>query len=530
MLAGACAAAALCAGAVAAEPRVGKFTKYDAGEFVIVTSRSGAQAKHIVEDLGKFRLTLERALGKRAAQNSFPTVIVISSEADWTNWLQPRQDIAGYFQRARFSNYMALNGDAPSEGALHVVFHEYTHYYLASQFSGEYPPWFNEGLAELMGYAKFSKGKVVLQIPMDLVFEARNGSWIPFERLIQVDQSDPEYQSHKLMPSFYAQSWLAVHYGMVENRDFGRQIVQYISDINRLVPQEEAARKNFGEPGYADKLLRDYSRQQRMSSGAMDLGEAPPVTLPEGKPLDDTDTLAILADLLLEIRVAPDRVRPLVESLGRRDPNPARAAILAARLAQLEDDNAAFDAAISKAESSLAPSDWEQRRELATVLLNSALEKNPMSKRNSQDTDRDLKRSLNWFAGAINHNNQDVEALWGYGTSATQLGKNLDLAEQALLLAYKRAPASADIAVSLADLKNRQDKPDEAIPYLQDAIRNATDLGTRRWAADTLNRTREYIAERNKVDAENKKNREAYEKQLADYDKKYGKVKKKPTK
>jgi tetratricopeptide (TPR) repeat protein len=329
------------------------------------------------------------------------------------------------------------------------------------------------------------------------------------------------------MPSFYAQSWLAVHYGMVENRDFGRQIVQYINDINRLVPQEEAARKNFGEPGYADKLLRDYSRQQRMSSGAMDLGEAPPVTLPEGKPLDDTDTLAILADLLLEIRVAPDRVRPLVESLGRRDPNPARAAILAARLARLEDDNAAFDAAISKAESSLAPNDWEQRRELATVLLNGALENNPMSKRMSQDRDRDLKRSLNWFAEAINHNNQDVEALWGYGTAATSLGKNLDVAEQALTLAYQRAPASADIAVSLADLKNRQDKPDEAIPYLQDAIRYATDLGTRRWAADTLNRTREYIAERNKVDAENKKNREAYERQLADYEKKYGRVKKK---
>ena len=41
--------------AFSAEPRVGKFMKYDAGEYVIVTSRSGAQARRIREDLVKFR-------------------------------------------------------------------------------------------------------------------------------------------------------------------------------------------------------------------------------------------------------------------------------------------------------------------------------------------------------------------------------------------------------------------------------------------------------------------------------------------
>jgi hypothetical protein len=511
----------------AGEPRIGHFTQYDAGEFIIVTSRSGAQARHIVEDLGKFRRTLERTLGKNATHNSFPTYLVIASTADWKNWLQPRQDIAGYFHRARFANFMALNGDWPPEQTLHVVFHEYTHYYLASQFAGEYPPWYNEGLAELMGYAMFDKGRAILRIPLDQVYEARDSDWIPFERLIRIDQTDPEYQSHKLAPSFYAQSWLALHYGMVENRDFGRQIQGYINDLNRLVPQDQAVRSNFGDLAAADKLLRDYSHQSKLMSGALDLGDIPPVTLPEGKSLDDTDSMAILADLMLEIRVAPDRVRPLVESLGRLDRNPARAAIFAARLAQLEDDNAAFDAAVTKAESSLAADDWQQRRELAVVLLNSGLETSPMSSRKDADAQRDLQRSLKWFAEAINHNNQDVEALWGFGAAATRLDRNLDLAEQALVAAYHRAPASGDIAVSLADLKGRQDKPEEMIPFLHDAIRNATDLGMKRWATDALQRTEENIAERKRVDAENRKNREAYEKQLAEYEKKYGKVKKK---
>jgi hypothetical protein len=264
-----------------------------------------------------------------------------------------------------------------------------------------------------------------------------------------------------------------------------------------------------------------------MLSGAINLGDLPPVTLPEGKPLDDADAMAILADLMLESRLPPDRTRPLVESLGRRDPNPARAAILAARLAQLGDDNSAFDAAVAKAEGSLKPDDWEQRRELATVLLSSGLETSPLSSRKSADADRDLKHALKWFAEAVSHNGQDVEALWGFGTAATRLDKNLDLAEDALVAAYQRAPASGDVAVSLADLKLRQDKPEEAIPFLHDTIRNASDLGMRSWATDTLQRTQENIAERKRVDAENQKNREEYEKKLAEYEKKYGKVKKK---
>ena len=207
----------LACAASAAEPRVGKYVKYDAGEFVIITSRSASQARNFVEELAKFRLTLERVLGKRATKSDFPTTIVICSNTDWRAWLQPRESIAGFFQRARFSNYLAMDGDAPPQQARQLVFHEYSHYYLASQFAGEYPPWFNEGLAELMSYAKFDKNQVILQIPMDHFREARDGAWIPFERLIRVDRTDPEYQSHKLLPSFYAQSWLTVHYGMVEN-------------------------------------------------------------------------------------------------------------------------------------------------------------------------------------------------------------------------------------------------------------------------------------------------------------------------
>ncbi len=513
--------------ALAAEPRIGKFVKYDTGDFVIITSRSGSQARNFMQKLVKFRLTLERALGKRAARSGIGTHIFITSNTDWEKYLTPRERVAGFFTRGRFDNYMALDGDA-DDYAIYVMFHEYTHFYLSSQFAGEYPPWFNEGLAEVMAYAKFGKdNSMVLQIPMFRVQEARDRNWIPFEKLIRIDYRSPEYQSHKLAAEFYAQAWLTVHYGLIEDRDFGAKFFEYLNQLNKLVPQEEAAKNVFGDLAAIDARLRAYSRKGNMMSGGMNLGEVPEFTLPQPVPLSDGDSLAALIDVMLATHRDPERVRPLVESLQRRESAAARSYILAARLAELANDSPAFEAAVDKAGKLLAADDWSGRRDLATVLLTSADDMSAKSTRTTDDTNRDLKRALKWFGEGVQRNREDAKSLWGLGTVLTRLNVDLDLADTALQTAYQQVPASAAIALSLANLKSRQEKPEEMVRYLKDTIRYASDLGTRRWATETLDEMQAYIAERDRVDEENRLQREAYEKQLADYEKKYGKQKKK---
>jgi tetratricopeptide (TPR) repeat protein len=514
----------------AADPRVGKFVVYDTGTYTIVTSRGARQAQSFVEDLEKFRITLEKMLGRQSTDHSFPTTIVITSKRDWASYLQPRQHVAGYFQSAPFANYMAMDGEAQLEYATPLMFHEYTHYFLSSQFSGEYPPWFNEGMAELMAYTSFRhiKGSAVLRVATHRVQEARDRDWIPFERLIAVNHSSPEYQSHELANAFYAQAWLTVHYAFLGNKDFAKQIFVYLNQLNALRPHEEAARSAFGTNlAPIDERLRAHARDPKMMSGVIAIGEVPAVALPAGKPLSESDAYAVLVNLMLESRGHPDRIRPLVAALSRREPDSARAAILEARLAAHEENDAAFAAALGRAEAALEPADWVARRDLASVLLRRATEFRPLSQRGSADEKADLERALKWFGEAIAHNRQDVKALWGFGTAAVRLDKDLDQAEEALVGAYKLAPSSAQIAMSLANLNGRRQKPDAMIPYLEDTVRFATDLSLRRWAAQTLAEMRKFIAERDAVDAQNKAAREAYEKELAEYEKKYGKRKKK---
>jgi hypothetical protein len=525
------AALILIAGAArAAEPRIAKLVAYDTGNYTIVTSRGGAQARKFIEHLVRFRITLEQVLGKRATPNPFPTYIVIVGKGEWERYLQRRENTGGFFQSARFANYIVMNGDVDPASATPLMFHEYTHYYLASRFSGEYPPWFDEGLAELMGYAMFTDdGKAVLRIPMHQVFEARDRDWIKFDRLIKVDRYSPEYQSHELANAFYAQSWLTLHYGFVENREFGRRILTYLNALNTLTPQAEAARTAFGEDlGTVDQQLREYARKSSRSSGALPLGEVPKTELPVGKPVAENDAYAIIINLMLESRGSPDRIRPLVAALARREPAAARPAILEARLAALDHDDAKFTQAVDKAQAALADGDWLARRELARVLLTSALDSGLQNQRTTEDSERDLKGAMKLYGEAVAHDNGDIEALWGFGTAATCLDLHLDLANDALLEAYRRAPSSAEIAMSLANLKGRMQEPDEMIVYLKDVVRYATDLYTRKWAVESLAVMEESVAERDRTEAQNKERREAWEKRVAEAEKKRKAPAKKP--
>jgi hypothetical protein len=520
---------ALCALDVsAAEPRLGKFVAYQAGKFNIVTSRGEAQVRDLMDSLAQFQATLEVALRRKATDNGVPTHIYIVGKREWEKYLQPREGIAGLFVSRRFANYILIDGDTDRGKSWPLIFHEYTHFFLRSQFAGDYPPWFNEGLAEMFSEATFKNGMATFGIPIGRVLDARNSKWIPFDRLLAVDESSPEYQSHSMMPGFYGQAWYTVHYGMLENRQFGQQMFAYINQLNFLVPREEAARATFGEDLAAiDKQLLEYSRRSMLARGGLKVAQSAPLPLSAGVAVSELDALAAITDLMIETRVAPDRIRPMVESLSRREPNSARTAILAARLALFEENYEAFDAAVARATPLLADSDWLSRRELAGVLLDSALDFRPGTPRSTAETERELGSAMRWFGEAIAHNNQDVEALWGFGTAAMRLDRNLDLAEQALLSAYKRAPGSADIAMSLASLKGQQQQPEAMIPFLKDSIRYAYSLPMRQWATDTLEETQKYVDERNKADEEDRKQREEYEKKRAEYDKKYGKPKKK---
>ena len=517
----ACAALAAwtCGAASAAEPRVGKLVSYDVGRFSIVTSQGERQAHDLMDDLALFQLTLETTLRSKAANTGDTTRIYIVGRREWQKYLMPREGLAGYFMPRRFTNYLVVDGDSDRTQALRIIFHEYTHYFLRSQFAGEYPPWFDEGLAEMFAMLTFKDGVATFGVAVDRVLDARSAEWIPLDRLLAVHNYSPEYMSHRLARGFYGQSWLTVHYGMLENRDFGRKMFQYLHQLNLLVPHEQAVRDNFGDLAPIDKQLFEYSRRSSLSKGGIRIGAAPPLALGAGKPLGEVDALAELANVMFELGTGLDRLKPFVAAIVAREPDSPRAEILRARLAHLEEDDAQFERSIARLATLVRPDDWQTRRDVALVLFDRGRDAG-LGRLSRDKSVEAQEQALRLFDEALRGNPGDVASLWGFGSAAVNLRLQLDLAEQRLTAAYKKAPSNAEIACTLAQLHLMNNDAEKALPYLTDTIRYAPSLSMRQWAVDTLRSTRDYLAEKERVDAENEERRASWERRVEETRKK----------
>jgi hypothetical protein len=488
--------------APAAEIKLAKFTAYDAPNYTIITARPEQRVRKLMTDIAQFERALELALNRKATPTGVPTHIFIASRREWQKFLQPREGIAGWFQPQRFANYLLIDGDSDPDETLRTVFHEYTHYFLRSQFSGEYPPFFNEGLAEVMAMAAFKNGMVKFDVPVGRVLDVRNGQWIPFDRLIRIDDASPEYVSHKLTPVFYGQAWLVVNYGMLVDREFGKRVLDYLHLLNRLVPLEQAARTSFGEDlGTIDGKLREYSRRSQMFAGQMKVDDAPAIVMGPGRPLSEVEALVAVADIMLVSGGPPDRIRLVIDAADRKAPGSASVEMLKLRQALWTEDSAEFNRLKKALPESLREDDWQTRKAVALALVKRMHEAGPMSNIKGSELDADAVQAMELLDRVLSQQADDVEALWGYGVAAVQVRKQLDVALPRLQQAYAKV-RSAEVAMSVAMAHGTRGELKEMVPYLQDTIRMSTSLEMRQWANETLREVRGVIEENEKARAE----------------------------
>ena len=231
-----------------------------------------------------------------------------------------------------------------------------------------------------MGYAKFDQGQggaADPHVPRLRSTRRRLDSFrSPDPRRSQLARVPSRTSSHD---SFYAQAWLTVHYGHASRTaNSASRSSSTSTSSTGCVPLEEAAKTDVRHRPrrHRQATARLFAQDAHDPRARIDLGELPVVTLPEGKPVAETRRAGRRSPTSCSRR-ASRRIASGHWSSRSRGVNPtsARAAILAARLATARRRLAAFDAAVDSAEHSLlAGGRLVQRRELASVLLASALD------------------------------------------------------------------------------------------------------------------------------------------------------------
>ncbi|MCU1305742.1 MAG: hypothetical protein JWN45_437 [Acidobacteriaceae bacterium] len=165
-------------------------------------------------------------------------------------------ELAGVYYSGDDKHFIAL--DLSSEGGWNVVFHEYAHMLLNSNFPRA-QLWFDEGFAEYFSTIKIGKTEVQVGLPPAYVASALSSGLEPVDKFFATDRTSKEYnETGNRRSLFYAQSWLVVHY--VYDMKKLKETAQYFDLVfNQKMPIAQAIKQAFGmEPKQLDKELNNY--------------------------------------------------------------------------------------------------------------------------------------------------------------------------------------------------------------------------------------------------------------------------------
>lgn len=460
----------LCAAVRADE---GRYLELVTPELTVLSGASEARTRELAGQIGTFRAAVEQSFGVKLTP-AIPMRIYALSSRDWKRYAQPRTGIAGYFVAQPFASDLIFDAEDTSGGAHELMFHEYVHYILRTFWVGEVPPFLDEGLAEVLSTARFEKGSVRIGPRHDHIRFLRRNEWLSFERLLDVKRHDPEYLDHALAPAFYAQAWATVYYAIAVNPAFGERLTAYLRELSAGGSNVKAAERLVGAvSAEANRDIAEYIRKRRPLPAAR-LAVVAPASLEEGRlrSLSVEESNLALGELMLRLADRQQKAQALFDKVLEQSPGSAPARVghawsllLGGRRGEAA---AAFDGL-----ARVPGLDMSTRVSLARGLFQVAASESQESDHPSPANRERFVVARTLFKGALDDETNHLEAVNGYVLTCLALEDYpeglIELAQDA----YRVAPRSPVLAVSLALLHELTGRKPAARRYWEEAARSS---------------------------------------------------------
>jgi tetratricopeptide (TPR) repeat protein len=279
-------------------------------EFQIVGNASEKDLQGIFYSIDQLETVFSKIFDRVKTQDIVSTnLIVFKNDKDFKPFKpiengQLKDWVAGYFQPGEDVNYIALSAKENKENTNSTIFHEYTHSLVNNYFGQEnVPPWINEGLAEYFEYLEIKKkGKIILgsprfsHAPFDKTFQI-----MPLVKFLKIDYKSLRNKNEKEIESFYAQSWLLIHYILNGNNDNRTEKLK--SFLNAVIKGDspEIAYKQItgGDLKDLEKELENYLLIQNFPTKTLSL-KKPLRSLvnPVIEPISEAEVYAFQGELL----------------------------------------------------------------------------------------------------------------------------------------------------------------------------------------------------------------------------------------
>src|ERR1700730_10411370 len=253
------------------------FTEVRSPNFRVLTNGSEHEARRIALEFEQMRAVFAVGFPNMRLTTGAPLLIFALQTENDIKWLAPviwknRKGPmpAGYFEHGWEKQFAVVNISVDIPGAYNVVYHEYVHSLLHTNFRW-LPTWLDEGLAEFYGNTRFEHTKFYVGTPSLRVRYLRNRKLIPLETLLTVNPYLYYRSKEDDIETFYAESWALVHF-MVFGPDMerGKKLTRFYTLLQRGDQQTKAFREVFGEFKDVQAHLEAYINAFTFRSWAID--------------------------------------------------------------------------------------------------------------------------------------------------------------------------------------------------------------------------------------------------------------------
>ena len=238
-----------------AEP---KWVRMQSPNFEVLSSAGDRETRntlHYFEQVREFFLKFNGHAPKEPAP---VTIIIFGSQKEYAPY-SPNEGAIAYFLPRGDRDYIVMG--RTGELAEQVAVHEYTH--LITEHAGlRYPPWLNEGLAELFSTFTINKDSIYIGDPIpERILALREDRWVPLSTIMAADHDSPYYNEAGKAGSLYNQGWAAVHL-IGTTKEYQPKFAAFLTAVASGKSSAEALQSVYGKSLNAfENELRGYIGQ-----------------------------------------------------------------------------------------------------------------------------------------------------------------------------------------------------------------------------------------------------------------------------
>ena len=290
--------------------------------FQVHSNASPERAAEIVASLERFRAAFAGLAPELELSSPAPFRIFAFRDADSYSPYKTGGEgrgvsILGQFLSHPDSNYITLNADPAYLGSFAVVFHEYVHFLVQSNFPGV-PRWFNEGLAEYYSTFFSDRERAYVGQPVDRhVRWLRVNRELGLEEVLRVTRETAVGHDAHGAGRFYAVSWILVHYLLSDSSDLSDSLAGYFEAVRQGNDPHGAFIDSFGvRPAELEDAIREYVAAGALPIASLSLDGLPGVGDVAVVPAQPARVLTGLADLLAHMGREEEAARHALDALA----------------------------------------------------------------------------------------------------------------------------------------------------------------------------------------------------------------------